>query len=42
MTAAEWAILIPAVAGVLGALAAYLKAQSAHAKIDQHTNQEQK
>jgi hypothetical protein len=34
MTAAEWAILIPAVAGVLGAVASWLRAQAAHTRID--------
>ena len=41
MTGAEWAVLVPAVAGLLGAGAAYLRAaaasrsaQSAHTRID--------
>jgi hypothetical protein len=34
VTAADWGLLIPAVVGVLGALAAWLRAQSAHAKIN--------
>ena len=41
MTAAGWAVLVPAVAGLLGAGAAYLRAaaasrsaQAAHARID--------
>jgi hypothetical protein len=33
MTAAEWATLVPAVAGLLTALAAWLRAEAAHRKI---------
>jgi hypothetical protein len=34
MTAGEWAVLIPAVAGCLGAVGAWLRAQAAHARIN--------
>jgi hypothetical protein len=34
MTSADWGILIPAVVGVLGAAAAWLRAQAAHARIN--------
>lgn len=34
MTPEYWAMLIPAVAGCLGALAAYLRAEAAHRKIE--------
>ncbi|HWM96728.1 MAG TPA: hypothetical protein VNO54_06690 [Streptosporangiaceae bacterium] len=33
MTGAEWAILVPAIAGCLGGLAAWLRAQAAHKKL---------
>ena len=35
MTAADWGILIPAVVGVLGAAAAWLRAEAAHKAIRQ-------
>jgi hypothetical protein len=41
VSGAEWAVLVPAIAGVLGAVRAYIKAaaasrsaQAAHARID--------
>lgn len=36
MTTAEWATLIPAVAGLLTAAAAYLNARSAHSRLNNH------
>jgi hypothetical protein len=33
VTAADWAILVPAIVGVLGAAGAWLRAQAAHKKI---------
>jgi hypothetical protein len=33
VTAADWAVLVPAIVGVLGAAAAWLRAQAAHKKI---------
>jgi cation transporter-like permease len=36
MTTADWAILVPAVVGVLGALAAYLKARTATKAVAAH------
>jgi hypothetical protein len=36
MTPAYWALLVPAVVSVLGAVAAYLKARSTSAKVDTH------
>jgi asparagine N-glycosylation enzyme membrane subunit Stt3 len=34
MTAADWGLLVPAVVGLLTAIAAYLRANAAHRKID--------
>lgn len=34
MTAAEWAVLVPAVAALATAVAAWIRAQAAHKKID--------
>jgi hypothetical protein len=34
VTAADWAVLIPAAAGCLGAVGAWLRAQAAHARIN--------
>lgn len=36
MTAEQWGILIPAIVGVLAAIAAYLRANSAHKRIDEN------
>ena len=38
MTAADWALLVPAAVSVLGALAAWLKAKAAADKVDTHIN----
>jgi hypothetical protein len=42
VNAAEWGVLVPAVAGVLGAAAAWLRAQAAHTRIDAIEKQQAK
>lgn len=36
MTSADWALLVPAVVGVLGAAAAWLRANAAHRALNDH------
>jgi hypothetical protein len=40
MTAADWAVLVPAIVGVLGAGAAWLRAHAVNAKLTAHKQQD--